>query len=178
MHQTLNGSKRLSIGSFVTLVSPTTAPCLRIVTQLDRGCAVRQFNGAVSVFIPLCVAGSYAGSYICYNFRVDGPVGEAVLARRRVVGRCGTVGQLTPFRGLLLIANRGPTTTNIPCVTHTLSLTGPCFDGLRVRMVPLGARRCGRLAGRKLGKIVYFRRACGGTGCGVCRPEKVGSGFR
>lgn len=177
MHQTLKG-RRYSIGSFVTLVSPTTTPCLRIVTQLDRGCAVRHFKGAVSVFIPLCLAGSYAGSYICYNFRVDGPVGHAVLARRRVMGRCGTVGGLTPFRGLLLIAKRGPTTTKMPCVTQTLSLTGPCFDGLRVRIVPLGTRRCGRLARRNLGNIVYFRRACGGTGCGACRPHNVGSGFR
>lgn len=164
--------------SFVTLVSPTTTPCLRAVTQLDGGCARTQFKGAVSVFIPLCVAGSYAGSYICYNFRVDGPVPHAVLARRRVIGRCGTVGGLTPFRGLLLIAKRGPTGTNIPCVTHTLSLTGPCFDGLGVRIVPLGARRCTVLGKRNVGNIVYFRRACRGTGCGVCRPHNVGSGFR
>lgn len=166
------------MGSFVTLVSPTTTPCLRAVTHLDQGCAVRHFKGAVSVFIPLCVAGSYAGSYMCYNFGRGGPVGHAVLARRRVIGRCGTVGGLTPFRGLLLIANRGPTGTKISCVRHTLLLTGPCFTGLRVRMVPLGTRRCRQLARTNLGKIVYFRRACGGTGCGVCRPHNVGSGFR
>lgn len=166
------------MSSFVTLVSPTTRGFLRPVTHLDGGCARRHFKHAVSVFVPLCVAGSYAGSYICYNFRVDGPVTHAVLAPRRVRGRCGTVGGLNPFRGLLVIANRGPTGTNMPCVTGTLSLTGPCFSGLGVRIVPLGARRCTRLIRRKLGNMVYFRRACGGTHCGICRPHNVGSGFR